>query len=197
MRKTEIFVILGSFLSFHPPDNAENQNFKIVKNIWRYYHLTHLHHKWQSYDAWFLRYGARQTEFVVILDCFFALLPSYGPRKLISWENKNKSEDIIILQMCAIYGSHMMYGYGDMECNRNFFFGILDQCLSFYFANNPKNQNFKNMKKNTWWYYHFTQVYNKWQSCDVWFLRYRAQQTEFFCHYLSLTIIWPFTPLTT
>ena len=47
---TEMFVILGHFLSFQPPDNTKNQNFKIEKNTWRYYHFTHLHHKWQSYD---------------------------------------------------------------------------------------------------------------------------------------------------
>ena len=28
----------------------------------------------------------------------------------------------------------------------------------------------------------FTQVYHKWQSYDIWFLRYQEQQTDFFCH---------------
>ena len=46
---------------FSPPDNLENQNFNIEKNTLRYYHFTHLHHKWQSYDAWFLKYEAWQT----------------------------------------------------------------------------------------------------------------------------------------
>ena len=47
------------------PNNPKNQNFekmkekkKQKKNVWRYYHFTHVHHKWQSYDVWFLRYGA-------------------------------------------------------------------------------------------------------------------------------------------
>ena len=34
--------------------------------------------------------------------------------------------------------------------------------------------------KKHWRYHHFTQVYNKWQSYDIWFLRYEVQQTEFF-----------------
>ena len=38
------FVILGQFLLFQPPDNPENQNFKIEKVTWRYYHFTHLYH---------------------------------------------------------------------------------------------------------------------------------------------------------
>ena len=70
VQQTEIFVILGHSLSFQLPENLENQNLKIEKNTWRYYHSTHLHHKWQSYDVWFLRYGAQQTEFFVILDRF-------------------------------------------------------------------------------------------------------------------------------
>ena len=45
------------------------------KNTWRYYHFTQVHYKRQSYDVWFLRYEPCRTEFFVILDCFFALLP--------------------------------------------------------------------------------------------------------------------------
>ena len=45
--------------------------------------------------------------------------------------------------------------------------------------NNPKNQNFEKMKNNVWRYY-FTHVYRKWKSCDLYFLRYGVQQTEFF-----------------
>ena len=72
IRQTDIFVILGHFLPFLPLDNLQNQNFNIERNTWRY-HFTYLHHKWQSYDVWFLRYGEEQTSFSVILDCFFAL----------------------------------------------------------------------------------------------------------------------------
>ena len=45
------------------------------------------------------------------------------------------------------------------------------------------------MKKIAWSYYHFTQVYHKWQSYNVWFLRYEVQQTEFF---VSLGQFLPF-----
>ena len=61
VRETEIFRILGQFLPLQPLDNLENENFNIEKNIWRYYHFTNLHQKWQSYDIWFLKYGAQQT----------------------------------------------------------------------------------------------------------------------------------------
>ena len=46
---------------------------------------------------------------------------------------------------------------------------------------------------NSWRYHNFTNVYHKWQSYDVWFLRYWVQQTEFF---VILDHFCPFTPLT-
>ena len=42
-----------------------------------------------------------------------------------------------------------------------------------------KSKIFKN-EKNTWRYYHFTNVYHKRQSYDVWFLKHRVQRTEVF-----------------
>ena len=84
-----------------------------------------MHHKWQSYNGRFLRYGARQTEVFVILDHFFS---SFTPL----WTQKIR--------------------------------------------------NFNKWKKHLkiWKYYHFTNVYHKWQSFEVWFLKYKVQQTEFF-----------------
>ena len=121
VRQAEFFVILGHFLPFQPPDNLENQNFKIEKNTWRYYHFTNLHHKWQSYDAWFLRFEVQQTEFFVILDHFLPFYPPMDPENQNFEKMKKTPEDIIILQMCTINDSHMMYGSWDMECNRQNF----------------------------------------------------------------------------
>ena len=51
-------------------------------------------------------------------------------------------------------------------------FVILDHFLSFYPLNNLKNQYFEKLKKNTWRYYHFTQVHKKSWSYAILFLRY-------------------------
>ena len=118
MRQTEIFVIFSHFLLFQLPDNLENQNFKVEKNTWIYFHFTNLHHKWQSYDAWVLRYGVQQTKCFVILDCFLPVYTSMGPENQNFEKMKKRPEDIIILQMCTINDSHMMYGSWDKECNR-------------------------------------------------------------------------------
>ena len=54
------------------------------------------------------------------------------PEKQNFEKMKKTLEDIIILQMFTINDSHMIYGFSDMECNRQNF-------LSF--------QNFEKMKK--------------------------------------------------
>ena len=53
--------------------------WKIEKTTWRYYHFTHLPHKWQSRDVWSLRNRVWQTKFFVTLDCFLSLYPPTPP----------------------------------------------------------------------------------------------------------------------
>ena len=69
-----------------------------------------MQHKLQSYNVWLLRYGARQTIFCHS-GPFFALLPPYDPENQDFLKMKKAPEDIIILQMCTINDSHMMYGF--------------------------------------------------------------------------------------
>ena len=72
-------VILGHFLSYYPLKLPKTKILKNEEICWRYHHYTHAHQKSQSYHVRFLRYGVRQTEFFVILDCF---LPFYPPMDL-------------------------------------------------------------------------------------------------------------------
>ena len=71
-----LWTIFGLLSSLQP---RKSKFWKHQNNAWRYYHFTHLYHKWQSYHVWFLKYKAWQTEFFVILDCF---LPFYLPNNL-------------------------------------------------------------------------------------------------------------------
>ena len=109
------------FCPFTPPNNQKNQNFdKNEKSTWRYYHFTHVYHKWQSHDVQFLRYE-HDREFFVILDLF---LPFYAPNNLknqYSEKMKKMAGDITILNMCTINDNHMMYGSWYIECNRRNF----------------------------------------------------------------------------
>ena len=76
--------------------------------------------------------------------------------------------------------NHMVYGSWDIARDRHSFFVSLDRFLPFYLPSNPKNENFEKNKKSIWRHYHFTYVYHKWLSYDVWFLRYWLWQTELF-----------------
>ena len=126
----------------------------------------------------------------------FVLLPPMDPENQ-NFEKINKTlEDIIILQMCTINQSYDLWflSYGVQQTN---IFVILDHFLPFYPPPpSPTTQKIKILKKwkkktNNWRYYHFTQMYHKWQSCHVWFLRYQAWQTGSFW-----TILCPLSTLT-
>ena len=132
-----------SFLSFWamfcPLTLLTTCEIKIIKNeknTWRYYRFTLVSHKWWSYVVWFLRYGAEQTEFFVILchflpfwpgkskfwkndkkyqDIFCSFTPLLTPKTEI-WKNAKNNGDIILLQMCTINQDHMMYGSWDIKC---------------------------------------------------------------------------------
>ena len=71
---TEFLVILDYFLPFYLHNNPENQIFQKKKKIVGGIIILHVYDKWESYDGWFLGYGAQQTEFVNF-GPFFALLP--------------------------------------------------------------------------------------------------------------------------
>ena len=113
---------------------------------------------------------------------FWAIFCPFSP--LTTWKIKiltlkKTPGDIIILHICTINDNHMMYGSWDMECNRQNFLSCVTIFCPFIFLTTRKI-NILKIWKNAWRYYHFTHVYHKWQSYDVWFLRYGVQQTEFF-----------------
>ena len=56
-----IFCHFGPFCPFTPTQRRKSGFWHYEKNTWRYYHLIHVYHKWQSYDATFLRYRAWQN----------------------------------------------------------------------------------------------------------------------------------------
>ena len=74
VQRTKLFVILGHFLPFHPPNNPKNQNFeKIKKNTWKYDHFTFVYHKWWSYDVRLLRVKHDRLNFLSLwaIYCLF------------------------------------------------------------------------------------------------------------------------------
>ena len=110
---------------------------------------------------------------------------------------KKTPGDIIILHICTINHNHMMYGFWDMECDRQNFLSFWTIFCPFTHYKPRKSKSWKN-EKNTWRYYHFTNAYLNWQSYDVWFLRYHMDMECNGKNFLSFpTIFYPFTPQTT
>ena len=86
------------------------------------------------------------------------------------------------------------YMVPEMWSTTDIIFVILDHFLRCPPRYGTRKSKLWRNEQHTWRYYHFINVYHKWQSHDIWFLRYDAWRTEFF-------VIWNvfchFTPLTT
>ena len=113
-----------------------------------YYHFTIVYHKWQSYDAWFLRYEVWQTEFFNILDYFLLFHCPNNPENQNFEKMRKTSHNIIILHKCVKNVNHMMYSCWDMKCNRQNYLSFWVSLCPFTPTINPKNQNiYKNENK--------------------------------------------------
>ena len=111
-----------------------------------------MYHKWQSYDVWFLRYWAQQTECFVILGYFLLF---YSPKNLSIKNENHMMYDFGDMEhnrqnfyhFGLSFAHHKIYGSWDMKCNRQNIFVILGHFLPFYPPNSPKNENIKKLKK--------------------------------------------------
>ena len=150
----------------------------------------HVYHKWRSYDIWFLKYKVQQTEIFDILGHF---LP-FQPLDQLENQNVNIAKNTwgyYHLHICTINYNHMMYGSWDKEHDRHNFLSFWTVFCPFTPLWTQKIKILKKWKK----YLKILSFYkHKWQSYDVWFLRYGVQQTEFFCHFGPFFAL--LTPLT-
>ena len=157
-----------------PPKHPKNQNFEKMKNnCWRYY-FTHVYQKSQSYDVWFLRYWVRQHNLSFwAIFCLFTPLMTTKIKILKKWK-QNAWRYYPFIHTCVSY-MKIMYGSWNVR-----FWQTMFCPFGQFFALSPPltTQKIKILKnwKNTW-RYHFTHTnHHKWQSYDVWFLRYESWQ---------------------
>ena len=99
MWRTEFFVIFDGFFPFYTPNNPKNQNIEKLKKKTGDIIILQVYHKWQSYDVCFMRYGARQTEFLVILDHFLPFYP-LNPKNQ-NFEKLKKQQEISSFYTCT------------------------------------------------------------------------------------------------
>ena len=107
--------------------------------------------------------------FFVILGfffCSFTLLLTPEIKWKINWKKKWKTPgDISLWHMCTINQNHMMHGSKDKVFCYFAIFWPLTLLIT------QKNQNFEKIKKRLE-IYHFTLVYQKSQSYDVWLMKH-------------------------
>ena len=158
---TEFVVILDHFLPFHPPNNPKNQHFEKMKNtpggniilhkctindnhmMYGSWDMERVRQKWQSYDVWFLRYEARQTEFFVIFNYFLPFYLTHNPQNQKFWKNEKNTWryywfTLVYHKWQSYHVWFLRYGAWLTKV-----FVILDHFLPFSPPNNPKNQNFQ------------------------------------------------------
>ena len=113
---------------------------------------------------------------------FLPFYPTIYPKNKIWKKCKNTPGDIILLHICSINEDHMMYGSCNTRHGKQNFLSFWAIFLHLTLLTTQKINIFKKMKKKKkklWRDYHFTLVYHKWWSYDVWFLRHGAQNTNF------------------
>ena len=81
--------------------------------------------------------------------------------------------------MCTKNHDHMMYASWDMEYYSHLSLSFWAIFCTFTSLTTLKTKIWKNIK-NPLRYYPFTHMHHTWRWYDVWFLRYRAWQKEFF-----------------
>ena len=134
------FVILGIFLPFHPSWQPRKSKFwKPTRKTPRDIIILQMCTINESYDVWFLRYGAWRTEFFVILDYFLPFYLNDNPAS----QNSEKMNKI----------THTWRRWGTPQ---NFLLAFIDEVWK-----TRKIRMLEKMKKNCWRYHHFTCVYQK------------------------------------
>ena len=120
----------------------------------------------------------QQKEIFVILGYFLPFYPTNKPK------NQNfEKMDILSFYICLPRMTFIWCMVPEIWSST----GKIFSHFGPFFVLLLKNQNFE---KKAWRYNQLSLVYHKWQSYDVWFLRYKVQRTELFLDYFL-----PFSPL--
>ena len=106
-RQTEFLSFWASFCLFTP---LTTQKTKILKKWKKRLDILSLYTRSRkSYNVWFLRHGARQTEFFLILDHFLPFCTLNNPKSQHFVKTKKRPGDMIILHKCTKNHDHMLY----------------------------------------------------------------------------------------
>ena len=168
-----IFCHFGLFLALLPPYEPRKLRFwKNEKNAWRYYHFTcNINDNHMMYDSWHTECNGQNFLSFWTIFCSFTTLKTKKIKVLKKWKNTWR----------YYHFTKVNHKWQSLWCMVHEIWNVMDRIFFhfglFFALTTRKIKILKNWKKNCWRYHHFTQVYQKWQSYDVWFLRYE----DIFC----------------
>ena len=108
-------------------------------------HMCTKNHSHMMYGSWDMECD---TECFVIMDRFLPFYSPTDPENQNFEKMKNTLEDIIILQMFTINDCLIIYGFSDMECNRQNFLSFWTVFCPFTPLTTRKINILKNWKKS-------------------------------------------------
>ena len=173
-----------------PTENPKNQDFEKLKKIAGEIIISHLftkNHNHMRHGSWDTGWHRQNFWSLWAIFCPFTPLTIKNLKNKNFEKMKKVSRDVIILHECTKYHNHTMHASWDMEHNRQNFFSLVanffcpfTQIKTWKIKTLKKWKKQQQQKKNTRRYHPFTLVYHKRKPCNVWFLRSRVWQTEFF-----------------
>ena len=150
----------------------------------------HVYHKWKSNDiSWSISWDRQKLLSFWATFCPFSPLTTRKIKILKKWKKCLEISFYRCLPQMTITWCmvpEISSATDRIFCQFGPFFALLT-------LSQPKNSLFYKNEKSTWRYYYFTKVYHKWQSYDVWLLRYEVERERFFsfwivfCYFTSLT----------
>ena len=148
------------------------KNEKCLEILSFYAYMCTINEDHMIHGSWNIRWNRQKLLSFSAIFCPFSPLTT---RKIKILKLKKTPADIIILQISTVNDNHMIYGSWDLDHDRHNFLSFWTVFCPFTPYESRQSKLWKD-DKNTWRYYHFTNVYHKRQSYDVWFLRYRVQR---------------------
>ena len=148
------FWVIFCLFNLLSPNSPENQNFEEIKKTFGDVFILSLcnkKHHLLMYAYSDMEWSHRYFFFFSFQTSFRSFAPLLIPKIKIWKKYKKTPGDIILLYMCTINQDHMhpwdmMYGSWEIKFNRQAYFVILGNFLSFFPPNSPKTENFKKRK---------------------------------------------------
>ena len=159
------------FLPFDPPNNPKNTNFeKMPEDIIFYTCVPQM--TIMMHSLWYFKHDR------LVFLSFWAIFCPFTPLTIQKIKILKKWKKLLeILSFTQVYHKWQPYDIWFLRYQlQQKCFSHLWPCFALIPPNSPKNEFFTKLKRSTWRYHHFTQVYQKSWSQAILFLRYGAWQ---------------------